>query len=121
MAELKLEPCPFCGGVADLEEEDWAATCYGCGFSYSGEGFDSLEKLAAKWNRRPYPAAAIQAAREALSAVRAGAASQGCTRSGCDLAWDSERVPSHTPCCPVFYGKVVEAALALLAPTEKKP
>ena len=50
---IALLPCPFCGGKADLEEEDWAATCYSCGFSYSGEGFDSLEQLAAKWNRRP--------------------------------------------------------------------
>lgn len=49
----ELKACPFCGGKADLEEDNFAATCYACGFSYSGEGFDSLEQLAEKWNMRP--------------------------------------------------------------------
>jgi hypothetical protein len=60
-----LKPCPFCGGKADLEEHDWAATCFGCGFSYSGEGFDSLEQLADKWNRRPARLAVLEAVAEA--------------------------------------------------------
>jgi len=50
--QIKLKPCPFCGGDPVTYERgwDWAivVTCLDCGYSISG--FDTTEKAIDMWN-----------------------------------------------------------------------
>lgn len=54
--EIKLKPCPFCGGKANINmldqvrNRDWYAGCKACGAWI--ESFPTAEKAAAAWNRR---------------------------------------------------------------------
>lgn len=56
MSELKLKPCPFCGGkaipVVDDETEDFfGVKCFACGGSIQAEK-ESLDEAIEAWNRR---------------------------------------------------------------------
>ena len=57
MAELKLKPCPFCGGKAEVEYGASGYNVYQIGcqngecFAYAGWG-DTPEEAAEAWNRR---------------------------------------------------------------------
>ena len=56
MSELKLKPCPFCGGepipVVDDETEDFfGVKCFACGGSIQAEK-ESLDEAIEEWNRR---------------------------------------------------------------------
>lgn len=56
MSELKLKPCPFCGGELEMSSYcnfgDWFyfAMCPKC--RAKSDVFDTPEKAAAAWNRR---------------------------------------------------------------------
>jgi len=67
MSTDKLKPCPFCGGIATLEDERllWVVRCTGCGACVLGVRAEEPEKqLSAsywemirqsaidRWNRR---------------------------------------------------------------------
>lgn len=60
MDEVKLKPCPFCGGEADCNNDGfmqggnkkWAVECINCGVVSSF--FDSRYDAAEAWNRRAY-------------------------------------------------------------------
>lgn len=62
MIEIKLKPCPFCGGEAVLHVEDGVcAICRKCGCrtislvdgNYSGKpGGNAIKAVAEKWNTR---------------------------------------------------------------------
>jgi hypothetical protein len=66
--EMNLEPCPFCGGAAEIERigdgrQSTIYRCTNCGCTLeTGETFSH----GATWNRRPALAAAVQAEREAI-------------------------------------------------------
>ena len=60
MSEIKLKPCPFCGGEAEFvlgeeyreehkQSKDWIQ-CSSCGIETPY--FDTPEKAAEAWNRR---------------------------------------------------------------------
>ena len=62
MSEIKLKPCPFCGGEAVLKRDRiglYCVKCTNCGcmttFQFDfGEGEEVSKKKAADvWNRRP--------------------------------------------------------------------
>lgn len=58
MSKSKLRPCPFCGGVEDLDIDTgndatgkyWAVSCCDCG-AYSGSRHQRREAIAT-WNTR---------------------------------------------------------------------
>ena len=57
MDEIKLKPCPFCGGVAmticdraPSEDSLFWVRCFGCGAETSL--FNSEEEAKEAWNRR---------------------------------------------------------------------
>ena len=63
MSNLKLKPCPLCGGEAIIEEEElhwdnyysYTITCANCGVTISGEEEtkeDAIESAIDQWNRR---------------------------------------------------------------------
>ena len=65
MPEIKLKPCPFCGGAAEIvwevdagyyfAEESYHTRCKDCGCNLGGgvlEGFETEEEAAEAWNRR---------------------------------------------------------------------
>ncbi len=47
----KIEPCPFCGSEAEVDEELGSILCSGCGFAYDMNG-PAKEAIEA-WNKRP--------------------------------------------------------------------
>ena len=60
MAEIKLKPCPFCGGEAHLfQNKPWyvVVQCFSCGAQIARQ-FNKIEELSlddravAAWNRR---------------------------------------------------------------------
>lgn len=59
MPEIKLKPCPFCGGEAKINNECCAVVyikCEECGATSGTVGISAEhcanDKLAEKWNRR---------------------------------------------------------------------
>lgn len=56
MLEIKLKPCPFCGGEAsfevyeDLYKDTYKVKCLHCFAETNYE--DTIEEAAKKWNRR---------------------------------------------------------------------
>ena len=51
MGEIKLKPCPFCGGEADyILPIHWIIQCKGC--LVETAGFDTVEEAAEAWNTR---------------------------------------------------------------------
>ena len=67
MEELKLKPCPFCGGEAEFadygqpgEFEDWAVYCKSCRIAMLAPGpeegcISTMEEAAKAWNKRAVP------------------------------------------------------------------
>ena len=56
MSEIKLKPCPFCGGEAEIQNRGivWVAICKSCGAVTT---FMPTEQRAANiWNKRDKPA-----------------------------------------------------------------
>ena len=58
MPEIKLLPCPFCGGEAELRNEGYCSfvKCQSCGaeagLSHISAEYCANEKSAEAWNRR---------------------------------------------------------------------
>ena len=56
MSEIKLLPCPFCGGEATLSDsiEDRFAEvhCIECGVKINEKGYPALSKAIKQWNTR---------------------------------------------------------------------
>ena len=55
MQEIKIKPCPFCGGDAELQSADfkgavWFVVCHKC--EIKTFFFSSPAKAARRWNRR---------------------------------------------------------------------
>jgi len=73
-----LEPCPFCGGEAQVEfAACWVVECQDCAASTAGR--DTEANAVSDWNRRAVPEEALQAIQRAID--------------GFDYA--SERGPTH--------------------------
>ena len=60
MVELKVAPCPFCGGVElfllEVDLSQWAIECRECGSI--GPDSNGSDQAAHAWNKRPSPALA---------------------------------------------------------------
>jgi len=68
---LKLLPCPFCGQEAKMAggprlAPEWWARCPNC--KAGTEGFSSLERASAAWNRRDLGVAELVGALEKVAA-----------------------------------------------------
>lgn len=60
MSEIKLKPCPFCGGEAKVgyainDYNRWGVSCNTCGCVVEvgfGDYEDTMEEAVKAWNRR---------------------------------------------------------------------
>lgn len=60
MSEIKLKPCPFCGGEAKVDYaindyNRWGVSCNTCGCVVEvgfGDYEDTVEEAVKAWNRR---------------------------------------------------------------------
>lgn len=50
---MNLRPCPFCGGVAEYEDNEFYSGlfCQKCGYGWNAE--DGEEQIISDWNTRP--------------------------------------------------------------------
>lgn len=56
MSEIKLLPCPFCGGEAtfsdSIEDRFAEVHCIKCGVKINVKGYPALSKAIKQWNQR---------------------------------------------------------------------
>lgn len=56
MAEVKLKPCPFCGGEAKAEKEiggiHWKVKCKRCSCEVGRYWYDTKARAVVAWNTR---------------------------------------------------------------------
>lgn len=105
---VELLPCPFCGGCAGLNENDWCSPsewnvfCPDC--CAHGAGYTSKENAVATWNRRHIPAGYVIVPREATEAMlRAG------DETGCFVVSD-EDTRSHQRDADAVWTAMLDAA-----------
>ena len=73
MCELKLLPCPFCGGEATIDNvgRKYQAWCKHCCCIHMGEFYNTEAEAIAAWNRRT-PTESEPTVKEELREYRGG-------------------------------------------------
>lgn len=93
---MELEPCPFCGGEANIVGKPYEAKfCVGCGddscLGFSGLGwlYDSEQEAAEAWNRRAERTCRIDVERRKLSQTQTTVV-KSCSECGFEFGIEKE-------------------------------